>query len=63
MVHLFVSLPEFRPNLLVRFVTSAVSLSFVATKASLLVVSAAIADVSCYNTTFSVVAAAERLSK
>ena len=54
-----VSLLAFCPNLLVRFVTSAVSLAFVVTKDSLLVVSAGIAAVSCSSTTFSVVAAAQ----
>ena len=58
-----VSLPAFRPNLLVRFVTSAAILALVATKASLLVVSAVIAAVSCSSATFSVVAAAARFSK
>ena len=56
-----VSLPAFGPNLLVRFVTSAASLAFVATKASLLVFSGAIAAVSCSSTTFSVVVAVARL--
>ena len=54
---------EFCPNLLVRFFTSATSLELVATKASLLIVIAAIAAVSCPSTTFSVVVAAARLSK
>ena len=58
-----VLLPAFRLNFLVRFVTSAASLVFVATKASLLVFSAAIGAVSCSSTTFSVVAAAARLLK
>ena len=57
-----VSPPAFLPNFLVRFVTSAASLAFVATNALLFVVSIAIADVSCSNTTLSVVAAAARLS-
>ena len=47
-----VLMPVFHPNLLVRFVTSAASLEFVATNASLLIVSAAIAAVSCSSTTF-----------
>ena len=47
-----VSLPAFHPNLLVRLVTSASSLAFVATKALLLVVSAEISAVSCSRTTF-----------
>ena len=50
-----VLLPEFCPNLLVKFVTSAASLAFVATKAFLLVVSAAIEAVRCSSTTFSIV--------
>ena len=58
-----VSPPVFLPNFLVRFVTYEASLEFVATNASLLAVSVAISDVSCSNTTFSVVAAAEMLSK
>ena len=56
-----VSLPAFRPNLLVRFVTSAASLAFVATTALLLVVRAAIVAMSCSSTNFSVVASAARL--
>ena len=55
--------PVFLPNFLVRFVTSAARLAFLETNASLSVVSVTIADVSCSNTNFSVVAAAERLSK
>ena len=58
-----VSLLAFRPNFLVRFLTSAVSLASVAINASLMVVSIAIADVSCSNKNLSVVAAAARLSK
>ena len=46
-----------------RVVTSDMSLELVATKASLLIVIAAIAAVSCASTNFSVVAAAARLSK
>ena len=56
-----VSLPAFHPNLLVRLVTSASSLAFVSTKALLLVVSTAIAAVSCSNMTFYVIAVAARL--
>ena len=59
----FVAMSLFRPNLLVRFVTSATSLEFEATNASLLIVSAAIAAVSCSSTNFSVVTVAERFSK
>ena len=46
---------EFWTNLLVRVVTSATSLELVATKASLLIVIAAIAAVSCVSMTFSIV--------
>ena len=62
-VFVLVAQSEFRPNLLVRVVTSTTSLELVATKASLLIVIAVIADVSCASTTFYVVAAAARLSK
>ena len=57
-----VALLVFCPNLLVRFVTSATSLELVATKASLLIVIAAIGAVSFSSTTFPVVAAAARFS-
>ena len=51
-VVLLVLMPVFRSNPRVRFVTSSVILEFVATNASLLIVSAAIAAVSCSSTTF-----------
>ena len=57
------ALSVFRPNLLVRFVTSSASLEFVVTNASLLIVSAVIADVIFSSTNFSVVVAVARLSK
>ena len=53
---------ELRTNLLVRVVTSAKILKLVVTKYSLFIVIATIAAVSCASTTFSVVAAAARLS-
>ena len=62
-VFVLVALSEFRLNLLVRVVTSATSLELVAIKASLLIVIATIAAVSCASTTFSVVAAAAGFSK
>ena len=51
-VVLLVSLTVFYTKLLVNFVTSAASLEFVATNASLLIVSAAIAAVICSRTNF-----------
>ena len=54
---------DFWPSLLVRVVISITILELVATKASLLIVIAVIAEVSCASTTFSVVAAAAMLSK
>ena len=51
-VFVLVAPSEFQPNLLVRVVTSATSLELVATKASLLIVIAAIAAVSCARTNF-----------
>ena len=60
-VFVLVAPSEFRPNLLVKVVTFSTRLELVATKASLLIVIAAIADVSCASTTFLIVAAAARL--
>ena len=62
-VFVFVAPSEFRTSLLVRVVTSTKSLELVATKASLLIVIAVIAAVSCDSTNFYVVVAAAMLSK